>query len=63
MAIAIVLIVMVVASITFHFLSPWWLTPASSNWGEIDGALNLTLVITGAFFIVINLMIAWFVIK
>ncbi|MBY5944440.1 cytochrome c oxidase subunit II [Photobacterium rosenbergii] len=63
MAIAIVLIVIVVASIAFHFLSPWWLTPAASNWGEIDDAFNLTLVITGAFFIVINLMIAWFVFK
>ncbi|MGF1699515.1 cytochrome c oxidase subunit II [Photobacterium makurazakiensis] len=63
MAIAIALIVIVIASIAFHFWSPWWLTPAASNWGEIDDAFTLTLVITGAFFIVINLMIAWFVIR
>ncbi|PSW22175.1 cytochrome B [Photobacterium sanctipauli] len=63
MAIAIALIVIVIGSIAFHFLSPWWLTPAASNWGEIDDAFTLTLVITGAFFVVINVMIAWFVIR
>ncbi|WP_415721299.1 c-type cytochrome [Photobacterium ganghwense] len=63
MAIAIALIAIVIASIAFHFLSPWWLTPAASNWGEIDDALTLTIVITGAFFIGINLLIAWLVIR
>ncbi|QUJ69941.1 cytochrome c oxidase subunit II (plasmid) [Photobacterium sp. GJ3] len=63
MAIAIALIVLVVASILFHFLSPWWLTPAASNWGQIDHALDLTLIITGAFFIVLNLILAGLIIR
>ncbi|WP_120512466.1 cytochrome c oxidase subunit II [Photobacterium salinisoli] len=63
MAIAIALIIMVFASIAFHIYSPWWLTPAASNWGEIDNALHLTLIITGAFFIVLNLVLAWLIIR
>ncbi len=31
--------------------------------GEIDDAFTLTLIITGAFFVVINLLIAWIVIR
>ncbi|MGF1872661.1 cytochrome c oxidase subunit II [Photobacterium indicum] len=63
MVIAIALIVIVIASVAFHFLSPWWLTSAASNWSQIDNQLTLTLIITGAFFIVINLLIAFCVIK
>ncbi|MGR5145268.1 cytochrome c oxidase subunit II [Photobacterium alginatilyticum] len=63
MAIAIALILIVIASVAFHYYSPWWLTPAASNWGEIDDAFTLTIIITGAFFIVINLLIAWIVIR
>ncbi|MEJ2767005.1 cytochrome c oxidase subunit II [Photobacterium sp. MCCC 1A19761] len=63
MAIAIALILIVIVSVLFHFYSPWWLTPAASNWGEIDDAFTLTIVITGAFFIGINLLIAWLVIR
>ncbi|KDM89737.1 cytochrome c oxidase subunit II [Photobacterium galatheae] len=63
MAIAITLIFIVIASVLFHFLSPWWLTPVASNWGEIDHALNLTLIITGAFFVILNLILAWLILR
>ncbi|MFZ6044610.1 c-type cytochrome [Pseudomonas sp. CR3202] len=53
MAIAIILVIIVVASVLFHFLAPWHLTPAASNWGSIDTTLFITLVITGVFFIAI----------
>lgn len=53
MAIAIVLVLIVVASVLFHLLAPWHLTPAASNWGSIDTTLLITLIITGVFFIAI----------
>ncbi|MDH4585691.1 c-type cytochrome [Pseudomonas sp. BN415] len=53
MAIAIILGLIVVASVLFHFLAPWHLTPAASNWGSIDTTLLITLLITGVFFVAI----------
>lgn len=61
MAIAIALVVIVVASVLFHFVSPWWATPLASNWKQMDDTLTITLVITGFFFIVINLFIGYVV--
>lgn len=58
MAIAVVLILIVVASVLFHILSPWQVTPPASNWGSIDSTLFLTLVITGIFFIAVTLFMA-----
>ena len=40
MAIAIAIAVLVLLSIAFQLLSPWWLTPLASNWGSIDAALT-----------------------
>ena len=42
MAIAIALILLVVGSIVFHFVSPWYLTPIASNWGMIDTTIDIT---------------------
>ncbi len=58
MVLAIVLILIVVASVLFNFLSPWTFTPLASNWGSIDTTLNITLAITGAVFIAITAFIA-----
>lgn len=55
MAIAIVLILMVVGSVWFHFWSPWWITPLSSNWSMMDDTLTITFVVTGIVFVAINL--------
>ncbi|WP_439861468.1 c-type cytochrome [Pseudomonas sp. MBLB4136] len=63
MAIAIILILIVVASVLFHLLSPWHLTPAVSNWGSIDATLLITLVITGIFFVAVTLFMAVAVIR
>lgn len=63
MAIAIILIVIVAASVAFHFLSPWWQTPLASNWGQMDDTLTITLVITGVVFVIVNLFVAWAVIR
>src|SRR5258706_6717026 len=63
MTLAVVLVLIVVVSAAFHFLSPWWATPVASNWGGIDHTLTLTIAITGAVFIAINLFIAWAVVR
>ncbi|GAC1524242.1 MAG: hypothetical protein NVS3B11_24920 [Collimonas sp.] len=59
MAMAVALVLMVVASLLFHFLSPWWATPLASNWRQMDETLTITLVITAIFFVVINLFIVY----
>lgn len=59
MALAIALILIVVGSVLFHFVSPWWFTPIASNWGLLDDTILITLVITGAVFVAVNLFIAW----
>lgn len=61
MAIAIAIVIIVVASVLFHFVSPWWATPLASNWKQMDDTLTITLVITGLFFIVINFFVAYIV--
>src|SRR3546814_15186085 len=63
MTIAIVLVLLVLGSVAFHFLSPWWLTPIASNWGSIDSALDITLWICGFVFIAINLFIALAIVR
>ena len=40
MVLVIILIVLIVGSVVFHFLSPWYLTPIASNWGMIDEVVN-----------------------
>ena len=59
MAIAIALFVIVVASVIFHVVTPWWLTPLASNWGAMDTTIDITMAITGLFFVVINLFIVY----
>jgi cytochrome c oxidase subunit 2 len=59
MAVAIVIAVLVLGSIAFHLLSPWWQTPLASNWGSIDSALDITLWICAAAFVALNLFMAY----
>ncbi|MGO9232785.1 MAG: hypothetical protein ACLP4V_01345, partial [Methylocella sp.] len=44
---ALLLVLIVLGSVLFHLLSPWWLTPIASNWGYIDNTIILTFWITG----------------
>lgn len=59
MAVAIVLAGLVVGSVLFSLLSPWWFTPLASNWGAIDTTLIITFVITGAVFSAVVLFMAY----
>lgn len=59
MAIAIAIAALVLLSVAFQLLTPWWLTPLASNWTSIDTALRVTLWVCGAFFIILNLFLAF----
>jgi cytochrome c oxidase subunit 2 len=63
MAIAVVLVLLVVGSVIFHFMSPWWFTPIASNWGTMDDTVILTFWVTGIVFVVVNLFLAWSVMR
>ena len=63
MAIAVVLILLVVGSLIFHFWSPWWFTPIASNWGMIDTTVDITFWVTGIVFVAVNLFLAYAIIR
>ncbi|WP_095127960.1 c-type cytochrome [Pseudomonas sp. Irchel s3h14] len=58
MAMAIILVLIVIASVLFHILAPWHAAPPASNWGSIDTTLFITLIISGIFFIAITVFMA-----
>jgi len=59
MAIAIVLFLIIAGSVLFHAFTPWWFTPLASNWGQMDNTMTITVLITGLFFVVINLFVVY----
>ncbi|MCC5873027.1 MAG: c-type cytochrome [Gammaproteobacteria bacterium] len=63
MAIAIAVVALLVATVLFHILSPWQLTPLASNWGAIDATINLTFWVTGLVLIAVNLFMAWCIVR
>ena len=63
MAIALVLVVVVVGSVMFHLLSPWWWTPIASNWSYIDHTISITFWITGFVFAAVVLFMAYCVFR
>jgi cytochrome c oxidase subunit II len=62
-AFTLVLVLVVLGSVLFHLLSPWWLTPIASNWGYIDNTIILTFWITGICYIAIILFMAFCVFR
>ena len=63
MAVALVLVSIVVGSVLFHFLSPWWWTPIASNWDYIDHTIIITFWITGVVFSAVVLFMAYCVFR
>ena len=63
MAVAVVIALLVLATIAFHLLSPWWMTPIASNWRYIDHTLIITFWITGTVFTAIVLFMAYCVLR
>ncbi len=63
MAMAIVLVLLIVGTVLFHFLSPWWFTPIASNWSSIDDTISLTFWVTGFVFVAVNFFMAYCVLR
>jgi cytochrome c oxidase subunit 2 len=63
MTMAVTLLLIVVGSVLFHLFSPWWTTPLASNWQTMDDTLTITLVITGLFFVAINLFVVYTLVR
>ena len=63
MVLAIVLVLLVVGSVLFHYLSPWYFTPIASNWDTIDETVTITFWVTGFVFVAINLFMAYAVMR
>ena len=63
MVLAIAIVLLVVGSVLFHYLSPWYFTPIASNWGNIDDTVTLTFWVTGFVFVTVNLFMAYCVVR
>lgn len=61
--VALALVLVVVGSVGFHLVSPWWWTPIASNWQYIDDTITATFWITGAVFAAVILFMAWCVFR
>jgi cytochrome c oxidase subunit 2 len=57
------LVLLVLGSLLFHFLSPWYFTPIASNWQAMDDTISITFWVTGLVFVAINLFMAYAVIR
>jgi len=58
-AVSVVLALVIIGSIAFHFLTPWWWTEVASNWGNIDNTIILTFWVTGAVFCAVCLFMSY----
>jgi cytochrome c oxidase subunit 2 len=54
---------LIVGSVLFHYLSPWYFTPIASNWDTIDETVTITFWVTGFVFVAINLFMAYCVVR
>src|SRR6266567_1496235 len=63
MVLAVALVLLVVGSVLFHYLSPWYFTPIASNWDAIDETVTITFWVTGFVFVAINLFMAYCVVR
>ena len=58
-AVSLALALVIIGSIAFHFLTPWWWTEVASNWGNIDDTIILTFWVTGAVFCAVCLFMSY----
>ena len=47
-------LLVVVGTLLFHILSPWWFTPLASNWSSIDNAILITFWVVGFVFLALG---------
>jgi cytochrome c oxidase subunit 2 len=66
MAIAVVILILVIVTLIFHFVSPlygWWFTDIASNWDMIDTTVDITFMVTGVVFLAVNFFLVYCVIN
>lgn len=63
MYVAVIIVLVAVGTVVFHFMSPWWWTPIASNWAYIDDTIIITFWITGAVFVAVVLFMAYCVFR
>jgi cytochrome c oxidase subunit II len=63
MPVAVALVLLVIGSVLFHYLSPWYFTPIASNWDAIDETVTITFWVTGFVFVTVNLFMAYCVLR
>jgi len=63
MAVAVVIGLLILITVLFHFFSPWWFTPLAADWGAMDNTVIITFWITGVVFIAINGFLVWVVMR
>ena len=63
MVVALLLVLVAIGTVVFHFWSPWWWTPIASNWGYIDDTIVITFWVTGAVFVAVVLFMAYCVFR
>jgi len=63
MAIALGILALIVITVLFHFLSPWWFTPLAADWASIDTTVDITFWVTGIVFIALNAFLVWVIVK
>lgn len=63
MGVAVILLLIAIGSVVFHFLSPWWWTPIASNWRYIDDTIIVTFWITGVAFVAIVAFMAYCIVR
>ncbi|HEB26205.1 MAG TPA: c-type cytochrome [Porticoccus sp.] len=60
---AIVITLLVIASVVFHFLNPWQQTVLASNWGSMDEILSITFLVCGLFFVAIMFFLIYCLVR
>ncbi|HEY8520405.1 MAG TPA: c-type cytochrome [Gammaproteobacteria bacterium] len=63
MALAIVIVLLVVGTLVFHFASPWYFTQLASNWRSVDFTVDVTFIVCGIVFVAVNLFTAYCVVR
>jgi cytochrome c oxidase subunit 2 len=54
LVLAVIIGLLVIASVIFHFASPWYFTELASNWQGIDTTVDITFWVTGFVFVAVN---------
>ena len=62
MAFVVVIVILVLFSVAYHFYNIYeslWLTPIASEWSTIDFTIDITFWVTGFVFVAVNLFMAY----